>query len=374
MVGVLAMIAVISALILVQRGGTTPGPSLSPGPSRSPGASPTVDPSAFPNSDETALLTMLPGEVAGRCARGTYALVRSDRNGAQTRPRADLACVFSGTFSGGFGVERMEVIQLRESTLITADSVVAQTVVDHSLPPGDCEVDAPAVGTWSVTSQEIGAVACYLEGGNAVIEWAYQELGLIVRAYRSNNDESGISTWWVDNRGTIGSGLTGPTASEAAFPTAAEEALLATIPSRFTTACERGSYDLLKTDQGGTTVRPIASVSCAQPSGQGPAELVVDFLQLMRSNDLTADSIVAATAKAYGAPAGDCANSGRAAGRWSVGDREVGSIVCSRAANLEAFIEWSYDAKQLLARTHAQSDDERPLYTWWAQNARLIAP
>jgi predicted Ser/Thr protein kinase len=361
LVGVLALLSVGLGGVLLR--GAAPNPSASPSGA---GASATPDPSAYPNGDEATLLGKLPQDIARSCTRGSYELVKSDAGGAQARPLANVRCTI-----GSSGAKRVEALQLRESSVVTADSVVAQAAAEHAAPSGDCGVDAPALGTWSIASTEIGAVACFNDGNDAVIEWAYQNQDLLLIVYRSNQDEKALLDWWLTERDLIGTaGL--PSASEEPYPNAAEAALLAELPAALATACGRGSYALLVTDQNGLSIRPIASISCTQPTGSGPN--LLELRAITPSADITVGAVIAATARSYGSPPGDCASTGRAQGRWSIADRDVGAIVCYRDAQPHAIIDWTYDANQILARVRAPDADESALYAWWAANARFIAP
>ncbi len=150
-----------------------------------------------------------------------------------------------------------------------SDDVVRRTASDHDVPAGDCEATSPAFGRWSQGAREVGSVACYLDGIDAVIEWTHDDEAMLVRTTFPYSDVKSAVSWWVDTRDLLGSTQLGVAAP---FPSTAEAALISRLPDDLNDDCGRGSYGPIANDP---PVKPIASIRCAQTPGPGATQLEV---------------------------------------------------------------------------------------------------
>jgi predicted Ser/Thr protein kinase len=355
-------------------GGTGPEASASPSIGASSGASPNPDPSAFPNADEAALLALLPPDVALRCRRGSYDNVLAD-SGASSRPLADLACTLAGRGFEGLTPDRVSAMRLRDSTLVTADRVVSRAVQDHGVPDGDCAAEElPATGMWTPEGPDVGRVACWIEGGDAVVEWSHDRDRLVFRVARANRDEGGaIGLWqsigfavWAAIREAAGG------VDPNAYPTSAEQELLAMLPPDLRDACVRGDRSALETESGDTKLVPVASLSCDLPVGAGADLLEVRWLP--RSTQFTPDIIIGFEARVRGIEPGDCATTGRAHGRWSIGGEEVGAVVCYKPTGRSANVSWTRTDRNLYLWAIREDGNQPGLWEWFTNTARFIGP
>ena len=371
MIGIV-LVSVIAVTFLVGR--TGPGATSPPSLAAGSGASANPDPSAYPNTDEAALLTLLPADIARRCRRGTYDNVFAV-SGASTRPLASLDCTLAAGGVGESGTaDRLEARKLRDSTLVTADRVVAQAAADHDTPAGDCVTELPATGSWSIGETAIGQAACWIEGADAVVEWSHDRDALVFRAARANRDEGGVIGIWQSTGLAVWSALR--TANGGidpdVFPTSAEQEVLAMLPADLRDTCARGPIRALDTDFGDVTVVPVASLSCALPPGAGADRLEVRLLP--RSKNFSPDTIIGAEARARGVEPGDCATAGRALGRWSIGEQEVGAVVCYPLPDRSANVSWTRTAQDLYLWAIRNDGDQAGLWDWFTKTARFIAP
>lgn len=269
--------------------------------------------------------------------------------GKTGQPLASVHCTFNWT---------LDARQL-DQTGVTAEDVVRQVANERGAPSGDCEVDAPAIGPWSLGADQVGSVVCYQDGVNAVIEWTIDDEDLLLRASVPYADEKGMLGMWFDFRDKIGSNV-----GEAPFPTTAEAALIGQLPAPLREDCQRGSYGLIANK---SKVRPIASITCLQAPGSGAA--LLDLLQISDFEDVTASEVI----QAIGASPGGCPPSAQDDGRWSIGDRDMGAIVCY-VSTLDQIIAWSYDDDRLIARAARRGTELSKLYDWWQANASSISP
>ena len=164
--------------------------------------------------------------------------------------------------------------------------------------------------------------------------------------------------------------------TEDVFPDAAEAALLEKLPKSLAAACERGSYDLVRTDFGvnGHGKVPAASVSC-RPTGDPGVNIVLVRAFEYGGADFNVDTAVSGLAAAARVPGGDCASSRRANGRWKLGGEDAGAIVCwVDSSTGDAILAWSYPGSKILVKATNQRGDSAALYAWFEQNARFIAP
>jgi hypothetical protein len=252
-------------------------------------------------------------------------------------------------------------------TGLTAADAIQRTAADRGVQPGDCEVDAPAIGLWSLGAGPLGTVLCYQDGVNGVIEWTLDEETLLLKVSVPYADEKGMLDLWIGYRDKVGSNV-----GSAPFPTTAEEALLRRLPTSLRADCQRGSYGLIANK---LRVKPVASITC--PLGPDSGAKRVDLLQISDFEDVTASEVVAA----IGAEPGRCPRTGPADDRWSNGERDVGAVVCY-ADLLDQIVAWSYDDDRLVARASSRGGaDLAPgagaafarLWDWWLASAKTIS-
>jgi serine/threonine protein kinase len=178
------------------------------------------------------------------------------------------------------------------------------------------------------------------------------------------------------------SASTGADASptEDVFPNAAESALLGSLPVSLARDCERGPYAIVRVDafsQAGKV--PSASLSCRPAATSGANVVLVRAFQYgagggNTAGDFNVDRAVSGIAQTVQAPAGDCAISKRANGRWQLNGQDAGAIVCfTDTSTGDAILVWSYPDARLLVRATNQRGDSAALYDYFAENARFIA-
>ena len=202
---------------------------------------------------------------------------------------------------------------------------------------------------------EIGSASCYQDGISSVIEWSYEDQDLLVRAAFPYGDAKSVASWWLDVRDLIGPGV-----GEAPFPNTAEAALMSRIPTDLRQDCHRGSYGPIATSM---SVRPIASIECPQDPGSGATSLEVR--QISAFDAPTPSKVVEAITGSLGG----CPPPARADGRWFIGARDVGAIVCYSDQHPSPVIDWSYDSDQIIARVRRSDERRDVLYEWWLANA-----
>ena len=174
------------------------------------------------------------------------------------------------------------------------------------------------------------------------------------------------------------------------FPTAPEQALLDTLaaaPDQLAASCRRGPYALLNTDDLGGSNVPVASVECSPPSNSGANDVIVEqfdlssvkrgfvgghlsVIQRQHASGTTANGGVTHV----GIPAGDCATTPTAAGRWDILGQDRGGLLCFTEPDTgDAVLVWSDDAAARLIYARNWRGDSAALYRYFARTARLIA-
>jgi class 3 adenylate cyclase len=156
-----------------------------------------------------------------------------------------------------------------------------------------------------------------------------------------------------------------PSASSSAGALTADEgALLARIPLAFQPYCRRSSVP--DGSAGG-----VASLRCDLPldsSGYGADAVWYDSFA---SRGLMVLAFNAITGREGLVPvdSGDCAaHAIKANGRWSLGTTFIGQLACYPKGN-EAWLLWSYEGDQVLARAVRRNGDAVALRTWWRDQA-----
>jgi hypothetical protein len=378
-IGALAVVLVaVVSVRFVLGGGTIPEAGTSPPTGAGSGASANPDPSAYPNADEAALIALLPPDIGERCRRGSYESVFAV-SGASARPLASLDCTLPG---GGVGesstADRLEARKLRDSTLVTADRVVARAAADHGVPDGDCATDLPGVGSWSIDETIVGQAACWIEGADAVVEWSQDRDGLVFRVARANRDEGGVIGLWQQT-GLAAWTAAAPSPTGDVFPNAAEVALLGAMPEQWRGTCQRGRYNPLESNNGSRT--PIASLECAPGVSDGASSVLVRSFGPEAAKNGYPGGVLSlvggggVNAAGPPVPPGDCAVSKRANGRWQRAGTDVGALLCyTESATGDAILWWTYDADALVVKAINQRGDSAALYDWFEQTARFIQP
>ena len=112
------------------------------------------------------------------------------------------------------------------------------------------------------------------------------------------------------------------------------------IPTDLRQDCHRGSYGPIATS---ISVRPIASIECPLDPESGASSFEVR--QISAFDAPTASEVVEAITGSLGG----CPPPARADGRWSIGARDVGAIVCYSDQHPSPVIDWSYDSDQIIA-------------------------
>jgi serine/threonine protein kinase len=372
--GAVGVVAVVLVALVVLRGGSAPGPDSSPAVGSGASASTSPDPSAYPNADETALRALLPPEVAERCKRGSYDNVFAV-SGASSRPVASLDCLLAPGGVGETIADRLEARKLRESTLVTPDQVVARAAADHGVPDGDCAIDVPGTGSWAIGEEVVGQAACWIEGTDAVVEWSHDRDGLVFWAARGNRDERGVVFGiWQSIGLAVAANIreAGGGVDPDAYPTSTEQELLSMLPANLRDTCLRGDPSALETESGDTRLVPVASLSCDLPPGAGADLLEVRWLP--ESTQFNPDIIIGFEARVRGIEPGDCATTGRAHGRWSIGDQEVGAVVCYKLTDRSADVSWTRTDRNLYLWAIRNDGDQPGLWEWFTNTARFIGP
>ena len=111
------------------------------------------------------------------------------------------------------------------------------------------------------------------------------------------------------------------------------------------------------------SVRPIASIECPQDPESGATSLEVR--QISAFDAPTPSEVVEAITGSLGG----CPPPARADGRWSIGARDVGAIVCYSDQHPSPVIDWSYDSDQIVARVRRSDERRDVLCEWWLANA-----
>ena len=166
-----------------------------------------------------------------------------------------------------------------------------------------------------------------------------------------------------------------PSPTEDVYPNAAETALLTGLPSDLAATCERGSYDPIAPVVGEASWAkyPVASLRCLPSAATGASEVLVrSFSPTVFA---TTDTVVEYLAGRQRAPDGECAASLKAHGRWAVGGKDEGAILCYVDGDSgDAILYWSYVDREVLVRATNQRGDSAALYAYFQQVARFISP
>ena len=163
-----------------------------------------------------------------------------------------------------------------------------------------------------------------------------------------------------------------------AFPTAAEAALIAALPTEIRETCSRGPERQIRTDNF-TTGTPLATILCSPGAAAGANSIQIwqfPFLGLAIGNTgFTTEAAISDLAARYGTRGGDCATQGRVNGRWSLAGEDAGAIVCYiDPPTGDANLWWSYKDASILVRAVNQRGDRQALYDFFDRIARFVVP
>ena len=347
-----------------------------------PTGSAAPDPSAYPNTDEAALLALLPADVSSRCRRGGYDNVIAE-SGASSRPLVSLECTLAPGGVGESTADRLSAWRLRDSVVVTADEVVRRSAAEHDSPEGDCAVQVPAAGSWSIEGTVVGHAACWIDGSDAVVEWSHDRDALVFRMARGNRDEGGVIGLWQSTGFAVWAAireLTGGVDPDA-FPNAAEQELLDRLPVDIGATCRRGSYDglpdvPLRAPQNGSVVGtrpPLASLDCDVPGQPIALEARVTLSASGALDAEDADAWISNRLYLHDLDAGDCSTTPEAHGRWSSGGEDAGAIACTTSDGVAQLL-WSRTDDDFVGIASRADGDAAALYDWWQTNAPFISP
>jgi class 3 adenylate cyclase len=144
--------------------------------------------SAFPTSDEAALLARLPPSMTKSCARGS-----------NPAPAARVSIVCNRLP----GLTRTELhLRWFPSTPVTAGARLKQLAADRSLPAGECVDGAEAHTTWGPGPVSMGRVVCFYADSiynAAYVYWSYDGEGILVEAVLTAHNLADLETWWKSN-------------------------------------------------------------------------------------------------------------------------------------------------------------------------------
>jgi class 3 adenylate cyclase len=176
-------------------------------------------------------------------------------------------------------------------------------------------------------------------------------------------------------RGPAGGGAAkaSPSASEnAAFPNAAEQALLARIDPAVGRLCRRAAlteYPVFRPYGDVETVPVRAGLRC--PLGGSAPDFVFLWAVAPRFVDVeTAGTFFNQRVSATKAQVGNCATDASAHMNWSFG-LLAGRLICT-ASPARARIDWIYDGEDLIATAERDDGDRAALYQWWLETGRGI--
>ena len=168
-----------------------------------------------------------------------------------------------------------------------------------------------------------------------------------------------------------------PSATDAAFPNAAERALLAdlaALPDLGPDTCTRDPESPF-----GFVGAMTAGLSCSPSIETGASQIVVRRFDLgtLERNGLSTWIKVEVGHQGRGdaLPEGDCAAGRPAIGHWSLAAGERGVLACAIEEETgDALIVWADDYSGLLMSARNPRGDSAALYRFFERNARFIAP
>ena len=171
-----------------------------------------------------------------------------------------------------------------------------------------------------------------------------------------------------------------PAAEATAFPSKAESDFLAVLPPEIAADCQRGSYAILAQAAFEAWPAPDVSVTCALAPESGASSVLIRKFPPLGSGQGFASSHTLEGFVNYFAdrvahtPPGDCAQTSPAVGTWSIGDEDVGSVVCyTETATGDAVMYWSYEDERVLVKAINQRGEDDGLRQFFDSYRRFIA-
>lgn len=148
-------------------------------------ASPSADagPEAPLSESEAALAARLPAAINSDC--GPVSVAEGSAGGV-----ASLRCDLQLSASA----DEVWVDEFR--TAETLEGAFATEVARVRAPPGECETDSIAHGTWAVPNVHSGSLLCYEEQGEAWLAWTYLDERILMKARRADGDAAALYAWW----------------------------------------------------------------------------------------------------------------------------------------------------------------------------------
>jgi hypothetical protein len=147
----------------------------------------------FPGPAESALIRMLPAALSGDCGRGSYGRLAT---ALPVKPIASVRC----PLPPGPGATVLELHQISDVEGVNASDVLAA----KNIAPGGCPPPSRPDGRWSIAERDVGAIACYRDNvPNSIIEWSYDDAGILALALRPGNDSLAMFAWWQANAPTL---------------------------------------------------------------------------------------------------------------------------------------------------------------------------
>ena len=154
--------------------------------------SPTPEPS-FPSEAETALLGHVPPTFRQTCERTDHAV--SDE------ALAAVAC----TATVGEGSATVTYQQLADQDALTAIHERFMEVQGIAPDSGGCSGDWPAEGSYTISGEVAGRVACADIGGVALfMSWTDERLLIHGFAEGFETDRTALYEWWLTDSGPVG--------------------------------------------------------------------------------------------------------------------------------------------------------------------------
>jgi serine/threonine-protein kinase len=209
--------------------GASPSPSSPSGRASETGspsisAGPTPTSSAFPSSNETMLLGMLPAAWGSDCTRGSYQATDVSFTGDEDphRPTGSVDC----TPPEGAGADAVSVRwfpgiegqgDAELSVVLTnfGGGLAPAEGGGSPIPTAGCDRSWVSSGRWTRADEDAGAILCYrgseggrvakdengvwVERGPAWIYWSYADEPIFAWATRADGDSAALYDWFAQN-------------------------------------------------------------------------------------------------------------------------------------------------------------------------------
>ena len=106
----------------------------------------------------------------------------------------------------------------------------------------------------------------------------------------------------------------------------------------------------------------IAEVECELPDGSGADWVHYSLFASVDEMDASFDRWISSLDVEEGA---SCADTEAAVGPYSIGDQEVGRVVCTPIENSGAWIRWTDERIAVESSAMREDGDHEALYEWW---------